>query len=286
MSTLLDRYVALARLAGSSATTARGVRMALARHWPVVAAQKITAPVTGTYDLPIGSDCPDLQLPRWMRGPLHDADLREKTGCKFLRSNKIKNWTVSRATCIASQHGTTTAADCGRYSSRCRYTRYEYYQSYHSMVVIARSGGCAIYAAEGKIRARHLAGKNEKFRRDQYGPMIVRGECEYHPTPAEWGMSPRKFRAAINAGISAIRAGKRQKIEEAKKLRGVAITLHDSVRAGNCVQGTTIAALRAGASREHVEAGYPVPASRFDLTEERVARAASQAYLRETLIAI
>jgi hypothetical protein len=173
---------------------------------------------------------------------------------------------------------------------------------YQSAVGISRSGKSAIVVRECKLIRRILAPAGMKFDRDGSGIMVRRTDgMDYHPTPADWSRrdfatfcraqlaanfkaraEARKL-AAVSARFAAVRA---------REIGSVRVTLDDSRRAGNCVEGSLkYAESRLGIERSEIlGAGYlfSLPASRLIASNGHpgVARAVEFAWSRETAVQI
>lgn len=146
-----------------------------------------------------------------------------------------------------------------------------------------------------------LLPKNWKFQHDSLGWKFVRGDkMDYHPQHREWENENlfefvnQKMRE--NKNLRA--AQKLQEIENKrnnkffqKDLKNTIVTLNDSRRAGNCIEGSLrFAEVRFNIPRQEILNGgyiFKIPASKLVKTgDERAIRAAKVAWQRETLVMI
>lgn len=189
----------------------------------------------------------------------------------------------------------------GRYSSGCRYIKYEYTPTYQSSVRVWRSGQTAEVWQMNKMARRILAPAGLRFAIDNDGAHVVAADgTDYHPTAAEW-RSP-KFAAVVRAALTAKRKAVRQAAIDARDSDHVAkirerqmascrVTLEDSRRAGNCVEGSLAFAERClGMSRAEIVAGghlvHACGAKLLATKDARARRAVEVAWQRETMVAI
>lgn len=160
----------------------------------------------------------------------------------------------------------------GRYSSGCRYTKYEYTPTYQSSVRVWRSGQTAEVWQMNKMVRRVLAPAGLRFAIDNEGAHVVAADgTDYHPTPAEW-QSP-KFAAVVRAALADKRRSVRQAAIAARESSRVAkirdrqmascrVTLADSRRAGNCVEGSLAFAERRLGDEPSRDRGWRPPRPR------------------------
>ena len=186
----------------------------------------------------------------------------------------------------------------------------EVYADYQSCLCVSRSGRSVVKVAACKIVRRLLAPAGMKFDADSNGVMVRRltDGMDYHPTPEEW--AAKNFATLVRAGMAknfaARRAAKRVEKLAAKNAReaarlgkimareinSVRVTLEDSRRAGNCVEGALrYAETRLRIDRQTVlDGGYlfSVSAGKLLATngDAGVKRAVDSAWTRETTVSI
>lgn len=240
---------------------------------------------------------------------LPDNDMYMEARSAARDANKrIQNWEGAIPTTDKVARGKYRTTDHGQYSSRCKYTHYTYAPLYHSAITMGRSG-CAVlhtYGFSGSIKSRAIkAPKGCKFERDDNGPLVRRlsDGLDYHPTTSE--LKAPNFAARIRAGLAATftaraEARKMAKNQEreakifAREIKSTRVTLSDSRRAGNCVEGTlAFAERKLGVSRVDIlAAGYlfSVPAPKLlavaNGDKSRVDAAVRIAWNRETTVCI
>ena len=220
-------------------------------------------------------------------------------------NRRITNWEPAHAVARRAGLGEYRNQDEGQYSSRCTWTRISHTPVYASWVVIA-FGGVGVCYRWGATGCRTIpAPAGMRFGYDALGLRLVRKSdgMEYHPTAAD--LRSRGFAGIIRDRMAAIFVARRDAkraaarlAEEAaimaRELGSVRVTLDDSRRSGNCVEGTLrFAELRLGITREEVLAGghlFSVSAARlekFSTAEpERVKAAIQRAWMRETAVSI
>ena len=240
------------------------------------------------------------QFLRVQRHALYDAEAAEAANLVVRGANRrLKNWERSRPTRHSRMH---QQFEKGRYKGVwSRKTVYSYTPLYHSALHLYRSGKTVEIHAAGKMVRRILAPAGLRFGADAEGVMVAAKDgTDYHPTATEW-RSP-KFAGYILGVLAlkrkAIKAQKRTQRESRRmtqiRERGMAtcrVTLEDSRRAGNCVEGSLrFAEARLGVSREQIVAGdhlVHVSGDRLLSTgDERARRAVEIAWARETTISI
>lgn len=196
------------------------------------------------------------------------------------------------------------------------YSGSEIYADYQSCVGCSRSGKCAIIITESVFLRRILAPSDLRFSKDANGILVKRisGGMDYHPTGEDW--LAKDFWTRVRAGLAhnfvARRAAKKAEkklADETKKsakiaaekeavyqrqIKSTRVTLEDSRRAGNCIEGSlAFAERKLGLSRQEIiDAGYlfSVPAttliSHAGENIDQVNRAVRIAWVRETEISI
>jgi hypothetical protein len=173
---------------------------------------------------------------------------------------------------------------------------------YQSAIGISRSGKSAVLVRECKLVRRILAPSGMTFDSDQNGILLRRTDgMDYHPAPEDWSRRDfashcraqltKNFKARAEARKLAAVSARFAKIR-AREIGSVRVTLDDSRRAGNCVEGSLkYAESRLGIERSEIlGAGYlfSLPASRLIASNGHpgVARAVEFAWSRETAVQI
>ena len=220
-------------------------------------------------------------------------------------NRRISKWQPAHPGARRAGLGEYRDQDEGRYSSRCTWTRISHTPVYASWVVIA-FGGIGVCYRWGATGCRTIpAPAGMRFGHDSLGLRLVRMSdgMEYHPTADDLRSRSfaKRIRAAMAATFTARREAKRaaaRLAQEAKimarELGSVRVTLDDSRKSGNCVEGTLrFAENRLGITREEVIAGghlFSVSAARLgkfaSAEPERVKAAINRAWLRETEVCI
>ncbi|MDE2100117.1 MAG: hypothetical protein KGL39_22875 [Patescibacteria group bacterium] len=226
-------------------------------------------------------------------GPIFANQARELA---YEKNPRIKNWRGP----IASTRTGIATHNLGRYSSRCKYIHYEYSPTLTSFGVILR-GGSGFAGRVSRQGFNLSAPKDFIFAGDSLGAKIQSrdGKRDYHFNSDEifdgMGAIMRRARANWKAQAEAAKAKKESaRIEKikARELKSVRVTLGDSRRAGNCVEGSLrYAETRLGISRQQILDGdYLFSVSAENLLrvngDERVHRAVNVAWQRETLVSI
>lgn len=250
---------------------------------------------------------------RWTRCAIHDEELAEKASetSKRLFPHR-KNWTAPKAVMGAVRGDsrwvffTRPAFDKvtnneGRYSSRCSYTHYTYTPTYQSSVRVYRSGKTVELWQSCRMVRRVTAPAGLRFGSDKLGVRIIAPDgTDYHPTVQEWRATnfAAVIRAALTAKRKAIRAAAAATRETARiaairerQMATARVTLDDSRRAGNCVEGSLVfAERRLGMDRREIVAGghlVHVSAAKLLVTgDHRARRAVEVAWQRETMVCI
>jgi len=220
-------------------------------------------------------------------------------------NRRISNWEPAQPVARRSRLGEYRDCDEGRYSSRCTYTKISHTPLYASWAVIA-FGGIGVCYRWGATGCRTIpAPAGMKFDHDSLGLRLVRlsDGMEYHPNAYDLrvkgfaGWMRDRMAVIFVARRDAKRAAARLAQEAAimsRELGSVRVTLDDSRKSGNCVEGTLrFAEIRLGITREEILAGghlFSVSASRlgkFASSEpERVKAAITRAWMRETAVSI
>lgn len=246
----------------------------------------------------------DLTARRWTEHRLADESLAEQAEETARNAHPHRrNWRSARPATVRLKQAPfgVITHDEGRYSSRCTYTKYEYTPTYQSSVRVWRSGQTAEVWQLNKMARRILAPAGLRFAADNLGAHVVAADgTDYHPTAAEW-QSP-KFAAVVRAALAA----KRQQLRKAaaivretaraerlieRQMASCRVTLADSRRAGNCVEGSlAFAERRMGMSRAEIVAGghlvHVSGAALLATGDARARKAVQVAWLRETTVCI
>lgn len=222
-------------------------------------------------------------------------------------NGRISNWEAARATSVIVPLGDYDSIDNGQYSSRCKYTHWTYAPCYTSALTIGCGGKAAIYRSgfTGSIFSRLIPAPKGMIWTVDNGPMLRRASdgMDYHPTAED--CKAKDFASRIRremaknhtARINAKRAAKAAARHEAIFTRDLAttrVTLHDSRRAGNCIEGSLqFAEKKLGVSRQEIIAAghlFTLPARVLiraaNGQAEQVMRAVRAAWNRETTISI
>jgi len=232
------------------------------------------------------------------------GSIAENTCNKIARERHglIQNWRVAKPA-TSGWTGQVHTHDCGRYSGRCRYTKHEYTPTLQAWGVVIKDG--KVFAGRiGKTGFRLVAPKGYAFGDDAHGVKIYaisNSEKDFHfnTDHVQSDHPVRAIMAALRANWQrqaevrklAVYKAREQRIYD-REVGSVRVTLQDSRRAGNCVEGSLrYAEAKLGVTREQVLAGdylFSVPASRVLKAngDTRAAAAVRIAWLRETTVSI
>lgn len=162
---------------------------------------------------------------------------------KIRESNKrLKNW--ERPIADIANHGQYRVEDCGRYSSRCSYTRYEYRPVVRACIrLFPRINKVAIRLYNHPMMILS-APRGWEFSKDKNGICIrmkKNHECNYHPFADEFANKKVSDFCAIarenyEKNRNAIRIAKLVKSIPDEK---VIVSIRDARKAGNCLPGIT-----------------------------------------------
>lgn len=237
-----------------------------------------------------------------------DYDLSQLARNAAEKANpRLKNWESPRPSIFPRAIGEYDSIDNGRYSSRCKYTHWTYAPLYTSFGIITLGGKVLLYRRgfTGSLKSRILPAPSGMLWTINNGLCLVRqsDEMDYHPTVADM-QSPR-FASVVReamarnyaARLAAKQEAKRQARFEARFQRDLAttrVTLHDSRRAGNCIEGSLrFAERKLGLDRGSILAAghlFTVPAKTLlrvaNGQTEQAMRAVCAAWTRETLVCI
>lgn len=233
---------------------------------------------------------------------LGDCDRRRCLEMAKEQHPLLKNWRVP----IEHTHGKTAyihTINCGHYKGKFKsYTRYEYQPSMRSWGVI-QDNGRVLAGLVGKQKFRLELPKAYEFVPDGVHVKIARRsnhDTDYHFDTGEVFKDN-----AVSLMLKALRinAERRRQVKRKmamdkrndrifqREVKTTRVTLEDSRRAGNCVEGSLAYAERfLGIARQQIiDAGYlfSVPAIRLlKNNEPRAVLAVRAAYMRETTVSI
>lgn len=249
---------------------------------------------------------PKLQKQSRLKIEIQDENLALDSKIAARNSNgRIQNWTSAKPSIHQFAKGYYLTNDEGRYSRSCKYTKYSYSPLYTSYVAVSNCGSGLIYRRgfKGEIKSRVIhAPSGMKFKKDSYGLVLKRlsDGMDYHPTAKD--LQSKKFAATVRAEmaknykarLAQKKAEKHSKFLEKlfqRDLPTTMVTLHDSRKAGNCIEGSLqFAERRLGISRQEIINGgylFKIPAYKLVKTsEQRALAAAKVAWNRETMVCI
>jgi len=166
---------------------------------------------------------------------------------KPIQFKRAKNWKVRPIPTTGASFD--TAESLGRYSSRCRYIRYEYQTNIESWGVI--TGNCLYWRIDTddgpkKRLLRPWRGWHWELR-DGICLVDGCGKREYHPTATDLLTNDMRGLAALARDCERLRKEARWERERMRRFLqnterngyGVTICLRDAMRAGHCRAGIT-----------------------------------------------
>lgn len=193
-------------------------------------------------------------------------------------NKRIKNWGSIRISGKRESHSTVRSEDCGRYSSRCTYTKYTHHPVFYSY---AKPFGQKLAYFFGRKLYIIKAPRGWLWGKDENGIKIYKRsdpKCDYHPTQTD--LIHEKAGAVCAAvarsnKIARIKVDKERTaykrenaaLESALKKYGVYVCINDSLKSGNCLAGTKAFMIRNKISEDHVDIA---PLSSF--TDSRLGR--------------
>ena len=243
---IIARIIATAAVAGSTAKTAKGAIKFLRQNRdprPLYSRGRRAYNRALDYvQVRTGTKSAIIPL-----GILTNIEVSE--ACKKLHPHR-RNWRSTKA--VASGPIRVVDINCGRYSSRCSFTKWEYEPQVQSYGAIDRNG-ILKYIYDGQITALE-APHGYRWAKDENGVLLISndGKKDYHPDSDDLrNYSKADIRAmAIDNYRTRVAADKERKEVEASVKRaegeGAMVCLRDSVRAGNCAAGTVAFGLRHG----------------------------------------
>jgi len=233
-------------------------------------------------------------------------DLRRQSSEAAWSANKrIKNWITAKPKCNKTTLGTYDEIDAGHYKGSFKsYKIWNYQPVYTSYYRIGPNGKKLIYVYgfSNPIKKIISAPKGMAFQRDDNGLMLKRlsDSMDYHPSTEE--LLVKNFATLVRSKMATNfktrliqkQSERRNKFLDKvfqKDLKNTMVTLNDSRKAGNCVEGSlAFAERRLGISRQEILNGghlFHVCAEKLVRTgDERAIRAAKVAWARETAVCI
>lgn len=246
------------------------------------------------------------QKPVRIKLTIRDSILASEANKAAYAANKrIQNWTYCAPIFRAPQKGDYFSNDEGRYSRSCKYTKYSYSPTYMSYVTLANGGRGLVYryGFKNEEHSRTIyAPKGMIFAKDDLGLVVKRlsDDMDYHPTSDD--LKSKKFATLVREKMATNfktrliqkQTERRNKFLEQifqKDLKTTMVTLNDSRKAGNCIEGSLqFAERRLGIPRQEIINGghlFHVRAEKLVKTgDERAIRAAKVAWQRETTVCI
>jgi len=239
----------------------------------------------------------------YLFNPILDRDL-EQSAYEQTQNNNPRKKNVYRGSAKTGGEPIQEAWEDIHYKGAYKsYTGSQVLANYQSAIAVTRSGRSAVVVKSCKLVRRLLAPVGLRFEIDKNGVLLKRisDGMDFHPAPADWkrkdfttyvrSRMASNYHARLAANRSVRETERHQKIYN-REIGSVRVTLNDSRRAGNCVEGSLkYAESRLGLTRSEILAGdylFSVPASR--LLEPgcgNLARAAVQmAWMRETAVQI
>ena len=182
-----------------------------------------------------------------------------------LLDSKKKNWTTNSESYFKSHIATI---NCGRYSSRSPWTRFEYRRVYESWGVRISKKHCFFQfdTDKGIVRRIVKAPKGWKWKIDNNGLFIQgpKGQ-DYHPSRDDFVTNQKNFnllkvlRDKANQNYKTRKENEKKQKEEKSFIKiavkeNIPIRIKDSVEAGNCMAGSLNWAKKHGINRNWANA--------------------------------
>lgn len=237
---------------------------------------------------------------------IFNESLRFDASREATNSNRrISNWTSAKPSASVLPKGYYQVNDEGRYSRSCKYTKYSYTPIYTSYVILAEGGRGLVYKRgfKDELVSKFIrAPKGMVFTKDELGLLVKRlsDNMDYHPTSED--LQSKRFSTLVREKMAAnFKKRLIQKQTERqnkfldkifqKDLKTTMVTLNDSRKAGNCVEGSLqFAERRLGIPRQEILNGghlFFVSAEKLVKTNDQKAiNAAKIAWQRETTVCI
>lgn len=308
-----SQIIARAQAGGSSAIQFAGaVRFcvknkitAAAPEKKITVAQYIASAALDAAEIGDAISMPTVKIVGYTVYPLHDEQASSESYAIARKNNPRKKNLYTGSPTMggpAYQERVETINYKGKFKS---YHGSEIYADYQSCVAITDSGRTAIIVIAQIFRRRVIAPAGTKFAVDANGILVRRlsDGLDFHPTAEMWYAKnfAAQVRTALSAAYTARVAARKLAREQARhaaiksrEIGNVRVTLEDSRRAGNCVEGSlAFAARKLGVTRQEILDGsflFSAPASRLlavangDLP--KVEAAINLAWTRETTISI
>lgn len=199
---------------------------------------------------------------------IKDQTLASEANKSAYSANKrIQNWTYCSPVFRAPSKGDYLTNDEGKYSRSCKYTKYSYSPTYMSYVTLANGGRGLVYkyGFKNEEHSRAIyAPKGMIFAKDNLGLVVKRlsDNMDYHPTSDD--LKSKKFATLIREKMASNfktrliqkQTERRNKFLEQifqKDLKTTMVTLNDSRKAGNCIEGSLqFAERRLGIPRQEI----------------------------------
>jgi len=238
---------------------------------------------------------------------IHNNNLKQVARSSAITANKrIQNWNYGANPCFSiCRKGEYASINEGRYSRSCKFTKYSYDPVYTSYVTIAHSKNGLVYKRGffGELKSSTIkAPKGMLFEIDSNG-LLLRRKSDRMDFHLSGEMLERKnFATFVRAEMAknfrlrldAKRKEKKEKFLQKlflRDLKTTMVTLNDSRKAGNCVEGSLqFAERRLKIPRQEILNGgylYYICAEKLVKTgDERALRAAKVAWERETAVCI
>jgi len=220
-------------------------------------------------------------------------------------NRRLSNWTSPKSSTLIKKKGDYDALNMGRYKGKFNRIIWNYEPRYTSYYRISQNKKSIIYVwgFEGEMNKKIVhAPKGMQFERDDKGLLLKRlsDGMDYHPSTedllnARFATLIRQIMANnYKLRIEAKRIAKNHERFERifqKDIPTTMVTLFDSRKAGNCIEGTlSFAQHRLGINREEILKGgflFKVNAKKLmDKNEPRAINAVRAAWNRETLVCI
>lgn len=179
----------------------------------------------------------------------------------------------------------------GRYSSRCKFTRFTYEAHVESWCYISPCRRFIAYRAKMTDGLHHggmYVPKGYLWQEDDRGMLMLvqaRSGIEYHPTIEDIEQGKAHLRRCVLESLHARRRAENQQ----QAMESTMVTFADARRAGNCAAGIIAFCRRNGIEFHRVNCAVPYrKIMQFASGNESalVANAAKCAYERETLVSI
>lgn len=287
-----EQIIADAQSLGSKATTFRAALRYIAQHRPRIVRPLSAAPQPQDMDrlraarlhraldtAPVGSGVTIVRGSGYRTAALVDTALRDAEYDAARRANPRKrNISTGSPKIYAGSDASRrrTIEYKGQFNG---FVGSEIICDYQSAVFVSLSGRSAVVVQRAKIVRRIIAPAGLKFSADKNGAKIVRRTdgLDFHPSAEQWQAknfatiarrelaakfnAPRAAkRAAIEAKKSAeyaareaVQAAAREAVQYALESGKCRVTLADSRRAGNCIEGSLrFAERRLGVTRDEI----------------------------------